>query len=144
MVLCPGKSRGKQKSRRPKGCRYPKYMFLHWSVFSFAPRFSSGHTVNIMVPKQAVPPIKLEIGSAINIPVVPRLNTAGSIRISGMTMMTLRKMEKNTAFFDFPSPTNTAWPANWRDIMKNPKKYTRMAGTPASTSSPSLLKMRMK
>ena len=61
-----------------------------------------------------------------------------------MTMMTLRKMEKNTAFFDFPSPTNTAWPANWRDIMKNPKKYTRMAGTPASTSSPSLLKMRMK
>ena len=30
--------------------------------------------------------------------------------------------KKNTAFLDLPSPTNTDWPANCRDIIKKPKK----------------------
>ena len=47
------------------------------------------HTVNIMVVKQAMPPTKLEMGSARNTPVVPSPATVGSQMVSGMTIMTL-------------------------------------------------------
>ena len=59
-------------------------------------------------------------------------------------MMALRSREKNTANFAFPSPVNTHWPENCRDIIKNPKKYRWSAGIPDSSREGSLLKIRMK
>ena len=55
------------------------------------------HTVNIMVVKQAMPPTKLEMGSARNTPVVPSPATVGSQMVSGMTMMAFRNSEKKIA-----------------------------------------------
>ena len=66
--------------------------------------------------------MKLDTGSAIRIPSVPRWKIEGRMMISGITMITLRKIEKNTAFFAFPRPTKIDWPANWKAIMKKPKK----------------------
>ena len=60
-------------------------------------RPSRGHTVNIIVPKQAIPPTKLEMGSARKTPVVPSPATVGSHRVSGMTMTALRSREKKMA-----------------------------------------------
>ena len=64
-----------------------------------------GHTVSSMVTKQAVPPTTLEIGSARNTPSVPRPPTAGSSRVSGITMITFRNREKKTACFERPRAT---------------------------------------
>ena len=72
--------------RRPeKGCLFLKFLFpkiqfqfppgsvyaYPSALFFFLP-LSSGQMVNIIVPKQAAPPIKLDTGSAIRIPSVPR------------------------------------------------------------------------
>ena len=100
--------------------------------------------MSIIVPKQAAPPTKLEIGSAINTPSVPMCRSDGRNKVSGVTITTFRKMEKNTACLDFPRATNTACPANWRDIIKKPKKYRRRAGIPASIRAGSWLNIRMK
>ena len=72
--------------------------------------------------KQAVPPIKLDMGSARNTPLTPSPAICGSMRVSGMTIITFRKREKKTAFLDRPSDTKVDCPENCRDIMKNPKK----------------------
>ena len=45
--------------------------------------------------------MKLDTGSAIRIPSVPRWKIEGRMTISGITTITLRKIEKNTAFFRF-------------------------------------------
>ena len=102
------------------------------------------HTVRSMVTKQAVPPIKLDTGSARNTPSVPRLAMVGSHNVRGITMITLRNKEKNTACLDLPSATKVDWPANCRAIIKMPKKYRCMAGTPSFNSFGSLLNIRMK
>ena len=59
-------------------------------------------------------------------------------------MITFRKIEKKIAFLDLPRPTKIDCPENWSDIIKNPKKYKRIAGIPAAMSSASWLKMRIK
>ena len=97
-----------------------------------------------MVIKQAVPPIKLDTGSARNTPLVPSPAMEGSNSVSGMTMITLRNKEKNTACRDLPSATNVDWPANCRAIMKIQKKYRCMAGTPSFNSVGLLLNIRIK
>lgn len=75
-----------------------------------------------MVKKLALPPIKLEIGSARKTPSVPRLKSDGRKSVSGMTIMTLRNREKKTACFDLPRATKVDWPENCSDIIKMPKK----------------------
>lgn len=100
--------------------------------------FSFGHTVISMVTKHAVPPIKFETGSARNTPSVPN-PIAGSKMVSGITIITFRNREKKTACFDLPKATNVDCPANWSAIMKIPKKYSLMAGTPFPSNSGSLL-----
>ena len=68
-------------------------------------------SINIVI-KQADPPIKLEIGSAINTPAIFNPNNLGRISVSGITIMAFLNKEKNIACLDFPSPTNTDCPAN--------------------------------
>ena len=79
--------------------------------------------------------MRLEIGSAMNTPLTPSAPMRGSRRVSGTTMMILRKSEKNTACFALPSPTKVLCPVNWNAMKKKPKKYRCMAGTPRSRSS---------
>ena len=59
---------------------------------------------------------------------VPIPNIPGSRIVSGTTMITFRKIEKKIAFLDLPRPTKIDCPENWSDIIKNPKKYKRIAG----------------
>ena len=99
------------------------------------------HTVKIIVTKQAVPPMKLETGSARKTPFIPSPPTVGSHSVSGMTMIAFRSREKNTACFAFPSAVNVDYPANYSDIIKIPKKYKCIAGTPSANNSGSLLNM---
>ena len=96
-------------------------------------------TVNSIVTKLASPPTKLDIGSAMNTPLTPSAAIRGSRIVSGTTMIILRKREKNTACRDWPRPTNADCPENWNAIMKKPKKYICMNGTPASISAGSEL-----
>jgi len=74
------------------------------------------------VTKQAVPPMKLEIGSARKTPFAPSPATAGSHKVSGITITAFLSSEKKIACFAFPSPVNTLCPANCRDIKQKPKK----------------------
>ena len=60
--------------------------------------FREGQTVNSMVTKQAVPPMKLEIGSARKTPVVPRPAISGRSKVSGITIITFLSREKKMAF----------------------------------------------
>ena len=69
--------------------------------------FSSLFMSTSMVVKHAAPPIKLDMGSAIKTPTVPKLNILGSIIVRGITIIPLRSIEKNIACFDLPKPTNT-------------------------------------
>ena len=55
----------------------------------------------------AEPPMKLDTGSAKNTPSVPKPKRLGSMRVRGMTMMTLRKIEKKTACLALPRATKT-------------------------------------
>lgn len=86
------------------------------------PSLKRGNTVRSIVTKQAVPPIKLEIGSARKTPLTPSPAIRGRSNVKGMTIITLRKSEKNTAFLERPSATKVDWPENCRDIIKKPKK----------------------
>ena len=102
------------------------------------------HTVNIIVTKQAVPPTKLDMGSARNTPFVPRLAIVGSHKVSGITIIAFRNKEKKTAWRYLPNAVKVDWPANCKAIIKIPKKYKCMAGTPFSKSSGSLLNRWIK
>ena len=66
--------------------------------------------------------MKLEMGSAMNTPLVPSPINCGSRTVSGVTIITFLKIEKKIARLDFPSATKMDCPANCSDIMKNPKK----------------------
>ena len=55
-----------------------------------------------MVRKHASPPKAFEIGSAKNTPFTPK-PTIGSNTVSGTTITTFLKIEKNTARFAYPS-----------------------------------------
>lgn len=85
--------------------------------------------------------MKLETGSARKTPFVPSPPTVGSHSVSGMTMIAFRSKEKNTACFAFPSAVNVDCPANCSDIIKIPKKYKCIAGTPSANNAGSLLNM---
>ena len=75
-----------------------------------------------MVPKHAMPPITLDIGSARNTPATPRPPICGRIRVRGTTIITFLRIEKKIAFFAFPRDVNAHWPENCSDIIKKPKK----------------------
>ena len=64
-----------------------------------------GQTVESMVTKHAVPPITFDTGSARNTPSVPSPPIIGRKIVSGTTMMTFLKSEKNTACFGRLSAT---------------------------------------
>ena len=75
-----------------------------------------------MVTKHAVPPIKLETGSARKTPFTPSPAIWGKSSVSGTTITAFRNREKKIACFAFPSPVKTVCPANCKDIKQNPKK----------------------
>ena len=98
-----------------------EFLFLrtrHLICFStetkdFYPPFRNNlRTVKSIVVKLAVPPIKLEIGSARKTPLTPMPAKWGRIRVSGTTMMIFRKREKKMECFDIPSPTKVDCPTN--------------------------------
>ena len=51
--------------------------------------------------------MKFDIGSARNTPFTPREKNFGRRIVRGVTMITFLKMEKNTAYPDFPRDTKT-------------------------------------
>ena len=66
--------------------------------------------VSSMVVKEAEPPTKLEIGSAMKTPFTPMPNMPGRRMVRGTTMMTLRKMEKKMARFFLFRALKVVWP----------------------------------
>ncbi len=66
-----------------------------WLYYDLTP--AQRDEIRAIVKKLALPPIMLDIGSAKNTPSTP-INI-GKITLSGMTIITLRKMEKNTDCF---------------------------------------------
>ena len=99
------------------------------------------YTVKYMQMQLALPPIRFEIGSAQNTPITPIAGILARIRVSGITIITFLKMEKNTACFAFPSAMKVDCPANCNAMKINPRKYILSGITPFEITTGSLLKM---
>ena len=108
-------------------CGLGSFQLFIWKYYSFS---SFRYKLKYMVRKQARPPTTLEMGSAMKTPFTPN-PIEGSIKVSGTTMTTLRKMEKKIARFAQPSDWKTICPANCSDMKTKPKKYRCSAGTAA-------------
>ena len=124
-MLHPANEKTAKKKHRADDNFVNRTMHIHDHYSFFRHAFfleSAGHIIHSIVTKQAMPPIKFEIGSAKNTPFTPRLAMWGRMRVSGTTITAFLSREKKIACLAFPRPVKTVCPENCRDIKQNPKK----------------------
>lgn len=108
-------------------------------LYSFSILLSSGSTVHNIVTKHIPPPITFDTGSAINTPEVPIFRAYGIIYVSGTTINTFLRSEKNIACFFLLSYLNTVCPIYCKSININAAKYSFRASTVSESRSASEL-----
>ena len=88
--------------------------------------------------------MKLEMGSARNTPFTPRPNRWGRSSVRGVTMITLRNREKNTACLERPSATCGAFAGHLQAHHEEAEEVDVHAGTAASRRASSPVNSPMK